>query len=115
MNVQSKAVLPAFGIGAVAALLIGASLWAERNVAPGLMPHGVCFTWMPALLWLHVLSDALIGLAYLTIPITLVYFVRRRRDLPTKPPADHGLLSKPLRSFRLSLPWKPPLAIDHKF
>jgi signal transduction histidine kinase/CheY-like chemotaxis protein len=82
MNVQSKAVLPAFGIGVVAALLIGASLWAERNVAPGLMPHGVCFTWMPALLWLHVLSDALIGLAYLTIPITLVYFVRRRRDLP---------------------------------
>ena len=82
MDVQSKAVLPAFGIGVVVALLIGASLWAERNVAPGLMPHGVCFTWMPALLWLHVLSDAVIGLAYLTIPITLVYFVRRRRDLP---------------------------------
>jgi len=31
---------------------------------------------------LHVVSDALIALSYTTIPFTLAYFVRKRRDLP---------------------------------
>ena len=30
---------------------------------------------------LHVISDALISLAYFSIPFTLLYFVRKRRDL----------------------------------
>ncbi|UUX96986.1 hybrid sensor histidine kinase/response regulator [Aquabacterium sp. J223] len=63
--------------------LIGASWWAGRQMAPGLLlPHGYCFTWVPGLLWTHVVSDLLIGLAYVSIPVTLLYFVRRRRDLP---------------------------------
>ena len=45
------------------------------------MPHGHCYLWEPALLWLHVASDTLIALAYFTIPVTLIYFVRRRTDL----------------------------------
>ena len=45
------------------------------------MPHGHCYLWEPALLWLHVLSDALIAIAYFTIPVTLIFFVRRRKDL----------------------------------
>ena len=45
------------------------------------MPHGHCYLWEPVLLWLHVGSDALIAMAYFTIPITLIYFVRRRQDL----------------------------------
>jgi len=32
--------------------------------------------------WLHVISDVLIRLAYMSIPITLVHFVREKRDLP---------------------------------
>jgi PAS domain S-box-containing protein len=32
-------------------------------------------------IWLHVVSDAMIALAYFSIPIALVYFVRRRRDI----------------------------------
>lgn len=48
----------------------------------GFLPHGVCYTWMPGVLQLHVVSDLLIGLAYFAIPAVLVYFVRRRRDLP---------------------------------
>jgi hypothetical protein len=32
--------------------------------------------------WLHNVSDALIWLAYFLIPVALVYFVRRRRDVP---------------------------------
>ena len=46
------------------------------------MPHGHCFLWTPPLLWTYVLSDALIGLAYYSIPVALWYFVRRRTDLP---------------------------------
>ncbi len=48
----------------------------------GFMPHGYCYLWNPGLVWLHVASDALITAAYLSIPLTLVYFVRKRRDLP---------------------------------
>src|SRR5258705_2236118 len=47
----------------------------------GLMPHGFCYTWDPYVIGLNVASDALIALAYYTIPFTLVYFVRRRSDL----------------------------------
>jgi PAS domain S-box-containing protein len=46
------------------------------------MPHGHCYLWQPSLVWLHVLSDSLIALAYFSIPITLVYFIRKRKDLP---------------------------------
>ena len=46
------------------------------------MPHGYCYLWKPGLVWLHVITDALIAGAYLSIPLTLFYFVRRRRDLP---------------------------------
>src|SRR6202043_2147851 len=31
--------------------------------------------------WLHVISDALIAIAYYSIPFTLYYFVRRRMDI----------------------------------
>ena len=48
----------------------------------GFIPHGYCLTWSAGLLWLHVLSDALIVLAYYSIPVTLLYFVRQRKDLP---------------------------------
>jgi signal transduction histidine kinase/DNA-binding NarL/FixJ family response regulator len=48
----------------------------------GFMPHGHCFLWLPSILWTSVISDALIAAAYLSIPITLIYFVRRRRDIP---------------------------------
>ena len=48
----------------------------------GLMPHGFCYQWKPALVWLHAISDTLIALAYFSIPVVLIYFVRRRRDIP---------------------------------
>lgn len=47
----------------------------------GFMPHGMCYQWQPGILALHVLADALIALAYFSIPFTLLYFVRRRKDL----------------------------------
>lgn len=45
------------------------------------MPHGMCYLWQPRILGLHVLSDAMIALAYFSIPFTLVYFVVKRTDL----------------------------------
>ncbi|WP_347272385.1 PAS domain S-box protein, partial [Leptolyngbya sp. FACHB-36] len=33
-------------------------------------------------MWLHILSDSFIALAYYSIPVTLISFVRRRQDLP---------------------------------
>lgn len=46
------------------------------------IPHGHCYLWRPGLLWLNILSDSIIALAYYSIPVTLVYFVRKRQDLP---------------------------------
>ena len=43
------------------------------------MPHGHCYLWRPDLMVLHVLSDALIGAAYLFISLTLYVLVRRIR------------------------------------
>ena len=54
----------------------------KRFVDPGFMPHGHCYLWYPGMLWLHVGSDALIMLAYYMIPVILIYFVHRRRELP---------------------------------
>jgi hypothetical protein len=48
----------------------------------GFMPHGYCYMWNSRLVWLHVVSDAIIFLSYMSIPFTLLYFVRKRRDLP---------------------------------
>ncbi|MFA7268384.1 MAG: PAS domain S-box protein [Sterolibacterium sp.] len=47
----------------------------------GFMPHGHCFLWTPSLLWTFVVSDALIVLSYYSIPLGLLYFVGKRKDL----------------------------------
>ena len=46
------------------------------------IPHGHCYLWKPGLVGLHVVSDALTALAYYSIPLTLIYFVTKRRDVP---------------------------------
>ena len=46
-----------------------------------LSPHGVCLLWEPGLIWLHVLSDATIALAYFSIPIVLSAIVSKRPDI----------------------------------
>jgi PAS domain S-box-containing protein len=47
----------------------------------GFMPHGMCYEWNPGVIWLNAVSDGLITLAYYSIPLTLVYFVHKRKDL----------------------------------
>jgi len=45
------------------------------------MPHGFCLRWDPVLLPLMVAANLGIALAYFSIPASLWYFIRRRRDL----------------------------------
>ena len=44
-------------------------------------PHGYCLLWQPELVWTHVVSDTLIALAYFSIPLALIRFVRQRQDI----------------------------------
>ena len=46
------------------------------------IPHGHCYLWQTPLVGLHLVSDALIALAYFSIPAMLIYFVRKRGDIP---------------------------------
>ncbi|MCC5614285.1 response regulator [Nostoc sp. CHAB 5836] len=57
-------------------------LWTIFFTSESFIPHGHCYLWQRNLVWLHILSDAFIALAYYSIPATLFYFVRKRQDLP---------------------------------
>ena len=44
-----------------------------------------CGVWSAELGWLHIISDLAVFGAYMTIPVLLLYFIRRRRDVPFIP------------------------------
>lgn len=70
------------GVGA-GLLLIWPGLLNNLLSSDGFMSHGYCYMWMPSLVRLHVLSDSVIGLSYVTISMTLAVLVHRaRRDIP---------------------------------
>ncbi|SRR5581483_3996439 len=49
----------------------------------GFMPHAHCYMNNPRMIWLHVISDLFIGLAYVSISGTLAYMVwRASRSIP---------------------------------
>jgi signal transduction histidine kinase len=54
----------------------------DHSMAGNYMAHGFSFLWNPPLVWLHVVSDILIGFAFLSIPLAMGYFLLKRRDLP---------------------------------
>ena len=45
------------------------------------VPRQQCMFHEPDVIWMHVISDTLIALAFYSIPIALYYFVRKRKDL----------------------------------
>lgn len=47
----------------------------------GYIPHGHCYLWQTNLVGLHVIGDALIALAYFSIPTMLIYFINKRSDV----------------------------------
>ncbi|MGB3536072.1 MAG: ATP-binding protein [Microcoleaceae cyanobacterium] len=48
----------------------------------GFMPDGSCDLWQPGVIALSGISDAIILLSYISIPLTLLYILRQRKDLP---------------------------------
>lgn len=44
-------------------------------------PRQACMFYESAVIWLHAVSDAVIAVAYYSIPLALIRLVRRRRDL----------------------------------
>ena len=73
----------------IAIPLTAGSVWlamvAARKLSAGasdFMPHGYCYLWNPRILWLNVISDGLITLSYYAIPVILIYFIRKNRNLP---------------------------------
>ncbi|MEP0788811.1 MULTISPECIES: ATP-binding protein [Cyanophyceae] len=76
-----------YGVAVSICTLIVLALWPDLLtnllVGNGFIPHGHCYLWKPNLVWLHVVSDFLIGLAYVSISGTLSYLVyKARRDIP---------------------------------
>ena len=77
------------GILAVGALVAGVvALW--FGSAPGspfshllkaYQPREFCMNYERGVIWLSVIADACIAVAYYSIPVALIYFVRRRSDL----------------------------------
>jgi PAS domain S-box-containing protein len=56
------------------------SLWEWLFNPSGLTAHGFCLSWAPGLIAMHVGADAVIGLAYFSIPLALSSFVVQRKD-----------------------------------
>lgn len=73
-------------IAILAAVVLGVLVFEALNISVFSrigMPHEFCYLRDPKLVWLHVSTDALIGLAYVSIAITLAYLVyKASRDLP---------------------------------
>src|SRR5438128_1988569 len=56
--------------------------WSKLFDSSDFVPRRFCGAWTDELVGLHVISDALIWLAYLAIPVLLIFFARRKRHLP---------------------------------
>ncbi len=44
-------------------------------------PRQMCMNYEADVVWLHIIADSMIALAYFSIPLALMYFVRKREDL----------------------------------
>ncbi|HEY9640600.1 MAG TPA: hypothetical protein V6C57_08950, partial [Coleofasciculaceae cyanobacterium] len=55
----------------------------KRLLSPShYIPHGHCYLWQTPLVGIHIISDFLIAIAYFSIPVMLLYFVKKRSDVP---------------------------------
>ncbi len=82
----ARSVLRRYAIGIAIAAILPFFVWpplVTRIASSDFLPHRFCYLANPGLIWLHVTSDLLIGLAYVTISATLAYLVHRaRHDIP---------------------------------
>ena len=71
------------GLAVLLPLLLWPDLLGNLLTQDGFIPHGHCYLWKPSLVWLHVTSDTLIGIAYVAISTSLAYFVyKARQNIP---------------------------------
>jgi signal transduction histidine kinase len=54
--------------------------WTEFFSSAFFMPHGHCYLWKPALVWLQVAANGIIAVSYVAISATLALLVYRTRD-----------------------------------
>ena len=47
------------------------------------MPHGHCYLWQSDILWTHVIADALIAIAYISIPTSISIIAWRHANSPS--------------------------------
>ena len=75
-----------WSVGIIVSVLLGALLFEAFDVSVFKrigMAHEYCYLREPKLIWLHVISDVLIGIAYVSISATLAFLVHRAsRDIP---------------------------------
>ncbi|CCQ10261.1 hypothetical protein PALB_11260 [Pseudoalteromonas luteoviolacea B = ATCC 29581] len=45
------------------------------------MPHGHCYLWQEHILWTNVISDLVIAASYFSIPVAILLFANRRKDI----------------------------------
>jgi signal transduction histidine kinase len=83
---QSASQLLRWGGAVAAAVVLGALAFEAFDVSVFKrigMAHEYCYLREPSLIWLHVISDLLIGFAYVSISSTLAYLVyKASRDIP---------------------------------
>jgi PAS domain S-box-containing protein len=89
IGLVNRATASRLGKAGIAIPVAAALLWVGTKAASGaparsedFMPHGYCYLWNPWIVWLHVISDGLITLSYYLIPVVLIYFIRKNRDIP---------------------------------
>ncbi|MDB6123056.1 MAG: hypothetical protein JWQ71_2049 [Pedosphaera sp.] len=71
------------GVLVVASAILFPGFVRDIFSSEGYMPHNHCYRADPRMVWLHVLSDVFIGLAYVSISSTLAYLVfKASRDIP---------------------------------
>ncbi|MBC7809197.1 MAG: ATP-binding protein [Akkermansiaceae bacterium] len=67
--------------------------WQELFSGDGFVPRRFCGDWNGGLIWLHVVSDSVIFLAYLWIPLTMFVAFRRQGNKLVLPRATWLLIS----------------------
>jgi PAS domain S-box-containing protein len=81
-----RRILSPFVVLTISAAIIPFVVWPAlltRIASSDFLPHRFCYLADAKLTWLHVISDILIGVAYVSISATLAYLVHRaRRDIP---------------------------------
>jgi signal transduction histidine kinase len=57
-------------------------LFKEVFAAEHFVPYAQYLLWHPLLLWTDVVSDSIVSIVYYSVPLLLIYFISKRRDLP---------------------------------